>query len=91
MGNTRILRVLVSVGSLLMVSSAFPPTARAAWVNSTGTEFQVGGKLNEIVPTAAGTSFVNPTCGSLGGTSLAVVSGAKLKESILFCTPWRWS
>ena len=82
MGNTRILRVLVSVGSLLVVSSAFPPTARAAWVNGAGTQFQVGGQLpggaiTPTLPVPNPSGFVNPSC-LQGGTSLAVVSGSKL-------------
>jgi hypothetical protein len=58
-----------------VVSLAFPLPARAAWVNNAGTQFQVAGKLSEITPTAAGTTFVGPTCGSQGGTSLGIVSG----------------
>jgi hypothetical protein len=73
-----VLSVGVAVGFFLgVLGAAFPPPARAAWVNSTGTQFQVGGKLTEIVPTA-GTGFVDPTCGSQGGTSLALVRGLKL-------------
>jgi hypothetical protein len=78
MSSTRALSVAVSVGFLLVVSSAFPPPVRAAWVNSAGTQFQVGGQLTQIIPTAAGTSFVDPSCGSQGGTSLALVQGRKL-------------
>jgi hypothetical protein len=78
MSSTRALSVAVSVGFLLVVSSAFPPPVRAAWVNSAGTQFQVGGQLTQIIPTAAGTSFVDPSCGSQGGTSLALVQGLKL-------------
>jgi hypothetical protein len=55
-------------------------------VNSTATQFQVGGKLTEIVPTLVSTApgianspaLVDPTCGSQGGTSLALVRGSKL-------------
>jgi hypothetical protein len=79
MSRTRVLSVGVMVGFLLVVaSSAFPPPAPAVWVDSTGPQFQVGGKLTEIVPTAAGTSVLEPTCGPQGGTSLALVRGSKL-------------
>jgi hypothetical protein len=81
MSSTRVLSVGVVVGFLLgMVSLAYPPPARAAWVNSTKTQFQVAGQLGTITPTA-GTGFASPTCGSLpsqGGTSLALVQGLKL-------------
>src|SRR6185369_370790 len=84
---TRSLRIGVAVGFLLAaISCALPSPARAAWVNSTATQFQVGGKLAEIVPTLVSTApgivntpaLVNPTCGSQGGTSLALVRGSKL-------------
>src|SRR5262245_16295617 len=79
MNNGSVLSCGAAIGFLLVVVSlAFPPPARAAWVNSTATQFQVGGKLTEIVPTAAGTSFVDPTCDNQGGTSLALVRGVKL-------------
>jgi hypothetical protein len=74
---TPIIMMLVTV-FLFIVSSVFPTSAHAAWVNSTGTQFQVGSQLFSIVPTATGTAFVDPTCGSQGGTSLALVSGRKL-------------
>ena len=77
MRSRRVLSVRVLVGFLLAVASlAFPPPARAAWVDSTGTKFQVGGQLRQIVPNAAGTLFPNPACSS--GTSLALVQGLKL-------------
>src|SRR5262245_14249147 len=80
--STRVRRVGVSLGFLwLIVFGVLPAPARAAWVtwvNSTTTQFQVGGKLSEIVPTAAGTTFADPTCGSQGGTSLALVRGSRL-------------
>src|SRR5262245_41063983 len=90
MNNGSVLSCGAVVGFLLVVVSlAFPPPARAAWVNSTATQFQVGGKLAEIVPTLVSTApgiatsptypaLVNPTCGSQGGTSLALVRGSKL-------------
>jgi hypothetical protein len=77
MSSTRALSFGVSVCFLLVVSSAFPPTARAAWVNSTKTQFQVGGQLHQITPAAA-SPFIDPTCDSQGGTSLALVQGRKL-------------
>jgi hypothetical protein len=79
MSSARVWRVGVSIGFLcLMVSCTLAAPARAAWVNSSATQFQVGGKLAEIVPTAAGTSFQDPTCGTQGGTSLALVRGSRL-------------
>src|SRR5258705_13948871 len=83
--TTRIPGIGVTLGFLLaMISCALPSPSRAAWVNSTATQFQVGGKLAEIVPTLVSTpaipnspSLVNPAC-SQGGTSLAVVRGSKL-------------
>src|SRR6266436_997813 len=83
----RIPGIGVTLGFLLAaISLAFPPPARAAWVNSTATQFQVGGKLAEIVPTLVSTApgianspaLVDPTCGSQGGTSLALVRGSNL-------------
>ncbi len=83
--TTRILSIGVAVGFLLaVISGAVPSPARAAWVNN--GQFQVGGKLAEIVPTLVSTApgianspaLVNPTCGSQGGTSLALVRGSKL-------------
>jgi hypothetical protein len=85
--TTRIPSIGLAVGFLLaVISIAFPSPARAAWVNSAATQFQVGGKISEIVPTAAGTSFVDPTCASQGGTSLALVRGVKLAgvDPVLF-------
>jgi hypothetical protein len=88
MSSTRVLSAGAAVALFLtMVAAASPPPARAAWVNSTGTQFQVGGALQfvianqvttTIVPTAVGTLFADPTCGSQGGTSLALVQGIKL-------------
>ena len=87
MNNGSVLSVGVVAGFLLVVVSlAFPPPARAAWVNGSGTQFQVGGKLTEIVPTLVSTApgianspaLVAPACGSQGGTSLALVRGSKL-------------
>jgi hypothetical protein len=78
MNNGRVLSCGAAVGFLLVVVSlAFPPPARAAWVNSTGTQFQVGGQLGQIIPNSTGTSFINPACNTTGsakgGTSLALV------------------
>jgi hypothetical protein len=78
---------LLAIGFLLLMSAApFPSRANAAWVTGSATQFQVGGKLTEIVPTLVSTApgiansppLVNPTCGSQGGTSLAIVRGVKL-------------
>src|SRR5215468_11023103 len=88
--STRVRRVGVSLGFFcLIVLGILPAPARGAWVNSTATQFQVGGKLAEIVPTLVSTApgiatsptypaLVDPTCGSQGGTSLALVKGSKL-------------
>ena len=47
--TTRIPGIGVTLGFLLaMISCALPSPSRAAWVNSTATQFQVGGKLAEI-------------------------------------------
>lgn len=77
-----------AIGFLVAVSlSTLAPPVQAAWVTPGGaTQFQVGGKLTEIVPTAAGTSFAAPTCGNQGGTSLALVRGSKLAgvDPVLF-------
>src|SRR5437016_1046339 len=82
MNNGSVLSCGAAVGFLLVVVSlAFPPPAHAAWtpwVDSTRTRFIVGSQLNQITPTAAGTTFADPTCGSQGGTSLAIVAGRKL-------------
>src|SRR5262245_38367720 len=74
--------VLVAVGFLLAgLAPGFPSMAHAAWVNNAGTQFQVGGALTPTIvpalPTPAGT-FVDPTCGVQGGTSLALVQGLKV-------------
>jgi hypothetical protein len=80
MSSTRVVSLgAVVIGFLMgVLGAAFPLTAHAAWVNNGA--FQVGGALTTtIVPTNAGTSFVNPpTCDSQGGTSLALVPGLKL-------------
>jgi len=85
--TTRILSIGVTLGFLLvMISCALPSPSRAAWVNSTATQFQVGGKLAEFVPKLVSTApgianspaLVDPTCGNQGGTSLALVRGSKL-------------
>src|SRR5215813_5736891 len=86
--TTRVSSIAVTLGLLLAISCALPSPSRAAWVNSTATQFQVGGKLAEITPTLVPTApgianppspnqLVNPAC-SQGGTSLALVRGSKL-------------
>src|SRR5215813_1897533 len=82
--TTRVSSIAVTLGLLLAISWASPSPSRAAWVNSSATQFQVGGKLAEIVPTLVSSPaipnsppLVNPTC-SQGGTSLALVRGSKL-------------
>ena len=80
-------RIKVGLGFLLAaIACTWPSPSRAAWVNSTATQFQVGGKLAEIAPTLVSTApgianapaLVDPTCGTQGGTSLALVRGFKL-------------
>ena len=73
--RTTLVGIGVGVGLFLLIAgAAFPPPVSAAWVNSTGTQFQIGGQLGPLIhPTNAGTTFVPPTCGSQGGTSLALV------------------
>src|SRR5262245_46343604 len=90
MGRRELLTRVIFVFLLAMISCALPSPSRAAWVTSTNPpQFQVGGKLAEItpklVPTAPGIAtsptypaLVDPTCGSQGGTSLALVRGSKL-------------
>src|SRR5262245_48229194 len=95
MNSTGVRRVGMVVGLLLGMLWAAPPSGHAAWVNPTGTQFQVGGAFQfsvgnqvttTLVPTIVGTtpppgtSFVDPTCGNLGGTSLALVPGQKLQD-----------
>src|SRR5262245_55278210 len=64
----------VAMAGFLWLLLATPQQVGAAWVNTTGTQFQVGGQLRQLVPTNAGTTFVDaPTCGTQGGTSLALV------------------
>ena len=79
--------IRVALGFLVAaISCALPSPSRAAWVNSNASQFQVGGKLTEIVPTLVPTApgianspaLVDPTCGTQGGTSLALVRGSKL-------------
>jgi hypothetical protein len=79
--------IRIALGFLVVaIACTLPSPSRAAWVNSTGTQFQVGGKLTEIVPTLVSTApgiansppLVSPTCGTQGGTSLALVRGSKL-------------
>src|SRR5262245_2782414 len=68
--SMRTQQIRIALGFLLVaIAWALPSPLHAAWVNSTATQFQVGGKLTEIVPT--------PSCVQVS-TSLAVVSGAKL-------------
>src|SRR5215467_10456073 len=86
MGWRALLMRVIFVFLAATISCALPSPSRAAWVNSTATQFQVGGKLAEIVPTLVSTApgianspaLVDPTCGSQGGTSLALVRGSKL-------------
>jgi hypothetical protein len=79
MSSTRVLSVGVVVSVLLgLLGAASPTTAQAAWATAGGAQFQVGGALQIVVPTAVGTSFLDPTCGAQGGTSLALVQGLKL-------------
>ena len=78
-------RIGIALGFLsAAIVCALPSPSSAAWVN--GAQFQVGGKLAEIVPTLLPTApgitnpppLVNPACGTQGGTSLALVRGSKL-------------
>jgi hypothetical protein len=78
-------RIGLALGFLsAAIVCAVPSPSSAAWVN--GAQFQVGGKLAEIVPTLLPTApgitnpppAVNPACGTQGGTSLALVRGSKL-------------
>ena len=78
MRGSRMFRVGMSVVLVLLGPLFCPPSVLAAWVNSAGTQFQAASKLSEIVPTATGTNFVDPTCGAQGGTSLALVRGARV-------------
>jgi len=72
MNNGSVLSCGVVAGFLLVVVSlAFPPPARAAWVN--GGNFQVGTALRTITPPT-----IAPTWTCSQGTSLALVSGLKL-------------
>src|SRR5262245_47398671 len=80
-------RIMVGLGLLLVtIACTWPSPSHAAWVNSDASQFQVGGKIAEIVPTLVTTApgiansppLVDPTCGSQGGTSLALVKGSKL-------------
>src|SRR5215471_15714238 len=85
MGRRELLMRVIFVLLLAMLTCALPSPSRAAWVDSTATQFQVGGKLAEITPrldlTAPGilnpNQLVNPTC-LAGGSSLALVRGSKL-------------
>src|SRR5262249_22261418 len=86
--TTRIPNIVFAIAFMLtVISSAFPSPARGAWVNATATQFQVGGKLAEIVPTLVSTApgsansptLVNPTCGTKGGPSGATVGGGRLE------------
>jgi hypothetical protein len=85
MGSKGILRTGSAVGLLLALGwVASPPSAHAAWVNAGATLFQVGGSLRTITPTANttvdGGAPVVPTCGTAGGTSMAIVQSSKLKN-----------
>jgi hypothetical protein len=74
MNNGGVLNRGAAVGFLLGLAWAtFPPPASAA----------VGDALQTITPTAATTvdgTFVDPTCGNQGGTSIAIVQGRKLER-----------
>src|SRR5574341_1817336 len=62
---------VTAMGSLLaLVVVGLPGAVSAA----------VGGPLRTITPTGAtiGGTFVDPTCGNQGGTSIAIVQGSKL-------------
>src|SRR5262245_40176424 len=71
---------------LAMTAAAFPLRANAAWVTSDGSQFQVGGKLAEIVPTLVSTApgianspaLVDPTCGNQAGRSPRIVRALQL-------------
>jgi hypothetical protein len=83
--SIRTQQIRVALGFLLVaIACALPSPTLAAWVNPTTNQFQVGGKLAEIVPTLVSTApgiappLVDPTCLLQGGTSLALVSGSKL-------------
>src|SRR5262245_30639635 len=79
MRGTRVLSVSVVVSFLLgVLEAASPPTAEAAWATANGGQFQVGGQLALITPNSIGTTLADPSCGSQGGTSLALVQGLKL-------------
>src|SRR5262245_44373960 len=93
MNSRGVRRIGTVIGLLLGMLWAAPPSGHAAWVDAAGTQFQVGGAFQfvvgtqvttTIVPTIVGatpppgTSFADPTCGSGGGTSLALVPGLKL-------------
>src|SRR5215475_4713884 len=86
MNSIRVYGVAVVVSLVLGALGTPPHLARAAWVNPSATQFQVGGKLAEIVPKLVSTApgianspaLVDPTCGTQGGTSLALVRGSKL-------------
>jgi hypothetical protein len=85
--NMRAHGIRIALSFLVVaIACTLPSPSRAAWVNSNATQFQVGGKLTEIVPTLVSTApgiansppLVNPSCGTQGGTSLALVRGSKL-------------
>jgi hypothetical protein len=84
MKGTRVHGVALVVSVFLGVLGGGPQPARAAWVNSTATQFQVGGSLvpAPIVPTANTTvdnKIVDPSCATgTQGTSIAIVQGSKL-------------
>ena len=72
--RARVLSIGVVGGWLLgLISAATPAPAYA--------DFNVGAQLWAITPTAAVTvdgTLIDPTCGSQGGTSLALVQGSKV-------------
>ena len=94
MGNTRVVNVVVAAVFLLAVFSAVSPPAHAAWVNNAGTQFQVGGQLSAIEPTAAGTSFDPPAVfhqGHRGAPRWPSFRARSWPGSIRSCTPSCWS
>src|SRR5215467_3024831 len=86
MGWRALLMRVIFVFLAATISCALPSPTPRARVTSDASQFQVGGKLAEITPTLVPTApgianspaLVNPTCGSQGGTSLALVRGVKL-------------
>src|SRR5262245_7214552 len=85
MTSSRVFSVGAMAGFLLgLIWAAVAPPAPAAWVNSTATQFTVGGQLGLTITPTANTTVdgpsVDPSCGSgtQGGTSMAIVQSSKL-------------